>query len=100
MIVIHLAALRELCASFLVSCLLYEHQVCTLHFMCTTGTKMIAKIVFYFTFFFEDPCKLILRFSRVNNLLNTRVELIKLYQTEAEIHIFIFGTCILYLMAI
>lgn len=43
---------------------------------------------------------MILRFSRASDLLNTRVELVKLQQSEAEIQIFIFGTCVLYLMAI
>lgn len=41
---------------------------------------MTYKTVFYFCFLLKIPCKVILIFSRVNNLLNTRVELIKLYQ--------------------
>lgn len=61
---------------------------------------MVSKIVFYFCFFFEDPCKVVLRFSRAKNLLNTRVELIKLQRSEVEMPIFIFGTCVPYLMTI
>lgn len=48
---------------------------------------MMYKTVFYFCFLLKIPCKVILRFSRVNNLLNTRVELIKLYSRDAYFHI-------------
>lgn len=105
MIVIHLAVFHELYVSFLVSSLFIEHRLaCTLsiscytYFMYITSTKIIYKIVLCFCFFFEDPLLGDTEILKSEQFVKHKGGVDK--TIPAEMHIFIFGTGVSYLMAI
>lgn len=66
--------------------------------MYVTGTKMIHKILFYFCFFFEDSFLGDTEILKSEQFVKHKGGVDK--TVPAEMHIFIFGTGVSYLMAI